>query len=88
MIDIDQVYKSFGQFDVLQGVSMTVSKGEVISLIGGSGSGKSTLLMCIMRMLSDEGMTMILVIHEIGTPQQVIDDPQRPETAAFLKPSH
>ena len=88
MIDIDQVYKSFGQLDVLQGVSMTVSKGEVISLIGGSGSGKSTLLMCIMRMLSDEGMTMILVIHEIGIPQQVIDDPQRPETAAFLKPSH
>ena len=88
MIDIDQVYKSFGQLDVLQGVSMTVSKGEVISLIGGSGSGKSTLLMCIMRMLSDEGMTMILVIHEIGTPQQVIDDPQRPETAAFLRPSH
>ena len=62
-----------------------------------------------LRMLSDEGMTMILVtheirfarevsdrvaflrngiIHEIGTPQQVIDDPQRPETAAFLKPSH
>ncbi|MSQ75413.1 MAG: amino acid ABC transporter ATP-binding protein [Rhodoferax sp.] len=240
MIEIDQVYKSFGQLDVLQGVSMTVSKGEVISLIGGSGSGKSTLLMCInglepiqrgnirvngvnvhapgtnlnalrqrigivfqqwnafphltvlenvmlaplkvcglsedqakelavtqlshvglqdklkvfpgklsggqlqrmaiaralamapdymlfdevtsaldpqlvgevldtLRMLSDEGMTMILVtheirfarevsdrvaflrngvIHEIGTPQQVIDDPQRPETAAFLKPSH
>ena len=47
MIEIDQVYKSFGQLDVLQGVSMTVSKGEVISLIGGSGSGKSTLLMCI-----------------------------------------
>lgn len=240
MIEIDQVYKSFGQLDVLQGVSMTVSKGEVISLIGGSGSGKSTLLMCInglepiqrgsirvnginvhapgtnlnalrqrigivfqqwnafphltvlenvmlaplkvcglseeqakelavtqlshvglqdklkvfpgklsggqlqrmaiaralamapdymlfdevtsaldpqlvgevldtLRMLSDEGMTMILVtheirfarevsdrvaflrngvIHEIGTPQQVIDDPQRPETAAFLKLSH
>lgn len=240
MIEIDQVHKSFGQLDVLQGVSMTVNKGEVISVIGGSGSGKSTLLMCInglepiqrgtiridgvhvhapatnlnalrqrigivfqqwnafphltvlenvmlaprkvrglsearaeelavkqlghvglqdklrvfpgklsggqlqrmaiaralamspdymlfdevtsaldpqlvgevldtLRMLSDEGMTMILVtheirfardvsdrvaffrngvIHEIGTPQQVIDDPQRPETAEFLKSSH
>jgi polar amino acid transport system ATP-binding protein len=28
------------------------------------------------------------VIHEIGSPQQVIDNPQRPETAAFLKSSH
>ena len=240
MIEIDQVHKSFGNLEVLQGVSMTVNKGEVISVIGGSGSGKSTLLMCInglepiqrgsirvdgtnvhapdtnlntlrqrigivfqqwnafphltvlenvmlaprkvrglseaqaeelalkqlshvglqdklkvfpgklsggqlqrmaiaralamspdymlfdevtsaldpqlvgevldtLRMLSDEGMTMILVtheirfardvsdrvaffrngvIHEIGTPQQVIDDPQRPETAAFLQSSY
>jgi len=240
MIEIDKVHKSFGKLDVLKGVSMTVNKGEVISVIGGSGSGKSTLLMCIngleaiqggvirvdgtdvhapktninqlrqrigivfqqwnafphltvlenvmlaprkvrgmsaaqaeevavtqlshvglqdklkvfpgklsggqlqrmaiaralamspdymlfdevtsaldpqlvgevldtLRMLSDEGMTMILVtheirfardvsdrvaffrdgvIHEIGSPQQVIDNPLRPETAAFLKSSH
>ena len=240
MIEIDKVHKSFGKLDVLKGVSMTVNKGEVISVIGGSGSGKSTLLMCIngleaiqggvirvngtdvhapqtninqlrqrigivfqqwnafphltvlenvmlaprkvrgmsaaqaeevavtqlshvglqdklkvfpgklsggqlqrmaiaralamspdymlfdevtsaldpqlvgevldtLRMLSDEGMTMILVtheirfardvsdrvaffrdgvIHEIGSPQQVIDNPQRSETAAFLKSSH
>ena len=47
MIEIDQVHKSFGNLEVLQGVSMTVNKGEVISVIGGSGSGKSTLLMCI-----------------------------------------
>ena len=63
MIEIDQDYKSFGQLDVLQGVNMTGSTAEVISLIG-SGSGKSTFQMCIMRMLSDKGMTMILVTHE------------------------
>jgi len=47
MIEIDNVYKSFGQLDVIKGVSLTVNKGEVVSIIGGSGSGKSTLLMCI-----------------------------------------
>ena len=47
MIEIQDVHKSFGALEVLQGVSMTVTKGEVVSVIGGSGSGKSTLLMCI-----------------------------------------
>ena len=47
MIEIDNVHKSFGALKVLKGVSMTVNKGEVVSVIGGSGSGKSTLLRCI-----------------------------------------
>jgi ABC-type polar amino acid transport system ATPase subunit len=47
MIEIDNVHKAFGALEVLQGASMTVQKGEVVSVIGGSGSGKSTLLMCI-----------------------------------------
>ena len=39
MIEIQDVRKSFGALEVLQGVSMTVKKGEVVSVIGGSGSG-------------------------------------------------
>jgi polar amino acid transport system ATP-binding protein len=46
-VEIDEVFKSFGRVDVLQGVSMTVAEGEVACLIGPSGSGKSTLLRCV-----------------------------------------
>ena len=55
MIEIDDVRKSFGTIEVLKGVSMTVKKGEVVSVIGSSGSGKSTLLMCINGLESIDG---------------------------------
>ena len=47
MIALEDVHKSFGDSEVLRGVSMTVGRGEVVCLIGSSGSGKSTLLRCI-----------------------------------------
>ncbi len=47
MIELKDVRKNFGSLEVLKSVSLTVQKGEVLSVIGGSGSGKSTMLMCI-----------------------------------------
>ncbi|WP_411576879.1 amino acid ABC transporter ATP-binding protein [Terasakiella sp. A23] len=47
MISIHNVRKSFGELEVLKGVSMDINKGDVICIIGPSGSGKSTLIRCI-----------------------------------------
>ena len=46
VIEIRDLHKSYGDLEVLKGVSMTAPRGHVVSLIGSSGSGKSTLLRC------------------------------------------
>jgi arginine/lysine/histidine transport system ATP-binding protein len=47
LIKVDNLHKSFGKLEVLKGISTTINKGEVISIIGPSGSGKSTFLRCL-----------------------------------------
>ena len=47
MIKTVDLHKGFGQLQVLKGVSETIQKGEVVSIIGPSGGGKSTFLRCL-----------------------------------------
>jgi len=60
LVSIKNVHKSFGDLEVLKGVSLDVRKGEVICIIGPSGSGKSTLIRCI-NALNDIQQGSILV---------------------------
>jgi polar amino acid transport system ATP-binding protein len=50
IVVLSDVHKSFGEIEVLKGVSFQVKRGEVTALIGKSGSGKSTALRCIDRL--------------------------------------
>ena len=44
MIQLSGITKSFGELQVLKGIDLTISKGEVVSIVGPSGAGKTTLL--------------------------------------------
>lgn len=47
MINVKNLHKKFGKLHVLQGIDVTIEKGEVVVVIGPSGSGKSTFLRCL-----------------------------------------
>ena len=47
IVELVDVYKSFGNLEVLKGITLSIRKGEVACVIGPSGSGKSTLIRCI-----------------------------------------
>lgn len=46
-LEVKNLYKNFGETEVLKGVSFEMNKGEVVSIIGSSGNGKTTLLRCL-----------------------------------------
>ena len=63
-LQAENIHKSYGNHQVLKGVSLHARAGDVISLIGSSGSGKSTLLRCI-NLLEKPQQGRIVVIVRI-----------------------
>ncbi len=56
VLEVSNIKKSFGKTEVLKGISFSLEKGEVLSIIGSSGSGKTTLLRCLNFLeFADEG---------------------------------
>lgn len=50
IIDVKDLKKSFGDLQIIKGISFSVHKGQVLSIIGPSGSGKSTILRCVSQL--------------------------------------
>ncbi len=60
MIKLNNIYKSFGDTDVLKGIDIEIEHGEIIVIIGSSGTGKSTLLRCVNFLeLAEKGVITI-----------------------------
>lgn len=57
MVEIDQLSKSFGSFRAVDGISLTVSKGEVLGFLGPNGAGKTTTMRMVAGFLTPSGGT-------------------------------
>ena len=68
MISIKNLHKSFGELEVLKGVSLDVMKGEVICIIGPSGSGKSTLIRCVNALNDIQSGSILVEGQEVNDP--------------------
>ena len=68
MVSIKDVHKSFGDLEVLKGVSMDIMKGECVCIIGPSGSGKSTLIRCVNALNDIQGGSITVKGQEVNVP--------------------
>ena len=73
VLRVEDVWKSFGDHDVLRGIDLEVSPGEVVALIGASGSGKSTLLRTINLLVPIDDGRFVLAGADISDPRVDVD---------------
>ena len=67
MIKVYNIVKRFGALEVLHGITMSVERGEIVSIVGASGAGKSTLLQIIGTLMrADEGEVLINGVSPMG----------------------
>ena len=73
-IEIEDLYKAFGELEVLRGVDLSVTTGEVICIIGPSGSGKSTLLRCVNLLEVPSAGRVLIEGYDITDPETDVDE--------------
>lgn len=76
VLEVSNLKKSFGKTQVLNGISFSLEKGEVLAIIGSSGGGKTTLLRCLNFLeLADSGTISVdeKVIYDGENPHMLSD---------------
>jgi ABC-2 type transport system ATP-binding protein len=86
-IQIDQVHKSFGAFEALKGIDLTIDQGEFFALLGPNGAGKSTLINLLAGLLRPTSGKLSVMGHDVVgdyqnarrllgvVPQELVFDP-------------
>ena len=66
MIYCENIHKSFGELEVLKGIDLSVSKGEIVAVVGPSGAGKTTLLQIISTLDKADSGTVLYDNLNVG----------------------
>lgn len=72
-IEVTDLHKSYGDNEVLKGISLQVKPSEVVCMIGPSGSGKSTFLRCLNKLEAPDSGHIIIDGYDIANPKTNID---------------
>lgn len=83
IIQVEHVAKSFGSLEVLKDITLSVGKGQVVTIIGPSGSGKSTLLRCLNLLERPNAGKIIFEGQDILAPGVKIADIRKKEVMVF-----
>lgn len=73
ILSASDIWKAFGEKEVLRGVSLELARHEVVALIGPSGSGKSTLLRCLNLLEPIDDGQILLAGDDISDPRVKVD---------------
>lgn len=84
MLKVENVKKAFGAATVLDGVHLTVSPGEVVSILGSSGSGKSTLIRCINGLEKLNAGRITIDDFDVARPKELSEARKRSATVFQL----
>src|ERR1700761_2125728 len=68
IVSVNDVHKTFGRAQILSGVSLDISNGEVACVIGPSGSGKSTLLRCVNALVPIDSGSILVDELQVNDP--------------------
>ncbi len=77
VVDVQDLTKSFGEHEVLKGITGQIHEGEVLCVIGPSGSGKSTFLRCLNRLEDPTGGTVRVGDFDLTDPKVDINKVRR-----------
>lgn len=89
IIQATDIRKSYGDLQVLKGIDLSISKGEIVSIVGASGAGKTTLLQILGTLMSaDEGGRLIIDTQEVSSLSAKATAELRSRWLGFVFQSH